>query len=623
VLCEGACVLSHEGQKPIAVAALQRYATDEARKARIPLREAAPRNGLSVAVIGAGPAGLACAGELAARGFDVVVFDEQEEVGGIVRTAIAPYRQLVDPLPAERAALEQLSVRFRLGERITSGASLAALTDGADAIFLGVGLGEDIELNCPGTGLPGFWTSLPLIAALKRGEMIDLGNRVIVIGGGNTAIDVAREALQLGAAHVTLVYRRTRDEMPAYEFEVVAAEDEGVEFEWLAAPVEILGVGRVEQVRCARMRLGAPGEDGRRRPEPVEGEEFSAPRRHRRGGDRAAAARGGSRLARGDRDGPGSSRGRRRDRSHRPPTGLCGRGCRQRRSERRAGRRRREARRSRDRGGAAVPGLTEIRWHARAGQGAKTASQVLALALLRSGKSVQSFPEYGPERRGAPLRAFTRFDTRPVRRHDSVTEPNLVVVLDASLLAETSVLEGLDADTTVLVNADGDPPHVGEATVRAVPAARLAAAYGASFANVAMLGAVAAAHRRAVPRGLAEGDRRQSRQEVLAGGAVFRGVGGIRMAELIRWEQLPRAGIVAPEDAPQPLTGDWRTSGKPVVDYARCVNCLLCWLHCPDSAIVLDGTTLSGIEYDYCKGCELCVEVCPTDAITMVAEVTA
>lgn len=140
-----------------------------------------------------------------------------------------------------------------------------------------------------------------------------------------------------------------------------------------------------------------------------------------------------------------------------------------------------------------MPGLTEIRWHARAGQGAKTASQVLALALLRSGKSVQSFPEYGPERRGAPLRAFTRFDTRPVRRHDSVTEPNLVVVLDASLLAETSVLEGLDADTTVLVNADGDPPHVGEATVRAVPAARLAAAYGASFANVAMLGAVAAA----------------------------------------------------------------------------------------------------------------------------------
>jgi len=140
-----------------------------------------------------------------------------------------------------------------------------------------------------------------------------------------------------------------------------------------------------------------------------------------------------------------------------------------------------------------MSGLTEIRWHARAGQGAKTASQVLALALLRSGKSVQSFPEYGPERRGAPLRAFTRFDTRRVRRHDSVTEPNLVVVLDSTLLAEASVLEGVDAETIVLVNADGDAPRLGEATVRCVPAARLAAAYGASFANVTMLGAVAAA----------------------------------------------------------------------------------------------------------------------------------
>ena len=116
--------------------------------------------------------------------------------------------------------------------------------------------------------------------------------------------------------------------------------------------------------------------------------------------------------------------------------------------------------------------LTEIRWHARAGQGAKTASQILALALLRSGRSVQSFPEYGPERRGAPLRAYTRFGTRRIRRHDAITDPDLVVVLDESLLEEASVHEGVDADTPVLV-VPGD-----------------AAAEG--FANVAMLGAVAA-----------------------------------------------------------------------------------------------------------------------------------
>lgn len=274
VLCEAACVLHHDGQRPIAIAALQRYATDEARAAGVPLRAAAPPNGRSVAVIGGGPAGLACAGELAARGFDVVVYDEHGEVGGIVRTAIAPYRQVVDPLPAEREALQELGVRFRLGVHIDSGAQLADLIEGADAIFLGVGLGEDVELDCPGRELPGYWPSLSLIGAIKRGLPVEVGKRVVVIGGGNTAIDVAREAVRLGAEHVTLVYRRTRDEMPAYGFEVEEAEAEGVEFEWLAAPVEIAGHGRVQRLRCSRMCLGEPGVDGRRRPEPVEGGDF-------------------------------------------------------------------------------------------------------------------------------------------------------------------------------------------------------------------------------------------------------------------------------------------------------------------------------------------------------------
>ena len=113
--------------------------------------------------------------------------------------------------------------------------------------------------------------------------------------------------------------------------------------------------------------------------------------------------------------------------------------------------------------------LTEIRWHARAGQGAKTASQILALALLRDGHSVQSFPEYGPERRGAPLRAYTRFGTRRVRRHDAITEPDLVIVLDDSLLDEPSVHEGVDADTTVLVA----PPGFGNVTMLGAVAAEL------------------------------------------------------------------------------------------------------------------------------------------------------
>lgn len=140
-----------------------------------------------------------------------------------------------------------------------------------------------------------------------------------------------------------------------------------------------------------------------------------------------------------------------------------------------------------------MSGPTEIRWHARAGQGAKTASQVLALALLRSGKSVQSFPEYGPERRGAPLRAFTRVSSEPIRRHDTVTDPDVIVVLEPSLVHEASVGEGLSPDGLMLVNAEEVPDELDGLAVRCVPATRLAAARGSRFVNVVMLGAVAAA----------------------------------------------------------------------------------------------------------------------------------
>jgi pyruvate ferredoxin oxidoreductase gamma subunit len=137
--------------------------------------------------------------------------------------------------------------------------------------------------------------------------------------------------------------------------------------------------------------------------------------------------------------------------------------------------------------------LTEIRWHARAGQGAKSAAQILALALMRSGKGVQAFPEYGPERRGAPLRAFTRVSDRPIRRHDSVTDPDLVVVLEPSLVHEAGVADGLQPDGLVLFNGEEIPPELDGVEVRTVPAARLAAAHGSSFVNIVMLGAAARA----------------------------------------------------------------------------------------------------------------------------------
>jgi pyruvate ferredoxin oxidoreductase gamma subunit len=137
--------------------------------------------------------------------------------------------------------------------------------------------------------------------------------------------------------------------------------------------------------------------------------------------------------------------------------------------------------------------LTEIRWHARAGQGAKTAAQALALAALADGKSVQTFPEYGPERRGAPLRAYTRVSDSPIRRHDGITDPDLVVVLESSLVHEASVAEGLKAGGEILVNGEQVPTELDGLAVRCVPASRLATAHGSSFVNLVMLGAVAAA----------------------------------------------------------------------------------------------------------------------------------
>jgi dihydropyrimidine dehydrogenase (NAD+) subunit PreT len=277
VLCEGACVLIHEGRRPVEIARLQRFAADSALENGVSLRSrATPTNGRRVAVVGAGPAGLACAGELAARGYSVAVYDERDEAGGLVRYAIAPYRQLREPLPAELRLLEDLGVELRLGERVDA-ALLAQLERDADAVFLGVGLGADLDPDLPGEELPGVWRSLEFVEALKCQRPPHVSSRVAVVGGGNTAIDVAREAVRLGADDVVLVYRRTKAEMPAYAHEVEEARDEGVRFEWLSAPVRILGCGRVSALECQRMALGEPDASGRARPEPVPGSQFLLP----------------------------------------------------------------------------------------------------------------------------------------------------------------------------------------------------------------------------------------------------------------------------------------------------------------------------------------------------------
>jgi dihydropyrimidine dehydrogenase (NAD+) subunit PreT len=268
VLCEGACVV----RDAIPIARLQRFALDRSPAAVGRLRPKAAANGHCVAIVGAGPAGMACAGELALRGYAVTLCDERDEPGGLARFAIAPYRIGREPLPHELRVLRELGVDMRFGLRL----SVEDL-NGFDAVFLGVGAGPDTEVAYPGDDIDGVWNSLEFIERIKLGAPPAVGQRVVVVGGGNTAVDVAREALRLGSDDVTIVYRRTRDELPAYCHEVAEAEKEGVRFQWLATPVRVLGNRRVEAVQCVLMQLGEPDESGRRRPRPISGSEFVLP----------------------------------------------------------------------------------------------------------------------------------------------------------------------------------------------------------------------------------------------------------------------------------------------------------------------------------------------------------
>jgi glutamate synthase (NADPH/NADH) small chain len=298
VLCEGSCVLLKEGRRAIHIGRLQRYATDQAFDSGQNLLKTtdAALKQESVGVIGAGPAGLACAAELATLGYRVIVYERREFPGGLITRGIAPYKQQFKPLPEEVEQIANLGVEFRFGVCIGKDLNAQQLRARHQAIFLGVGLGDDMPARVPGEDLPGVWESLRFIETLKlsAAQGLALGRRVAVIGGGNTAIDVAREAvllragelssntaidvareaLMLGATEVRMLYRRSEAEMPAFAHEIAAARREGVKIVPLVAPVEFVGDGHVTGVRCVRMKLGAPDSSGRPRPEPIPGSEF-------------------------------------------------------------------------------------------------------------------------------------------------------------------------------------------------------------------------------------------------------------------------------------------------------------------------------------------------------------
>ncbi len=281
VLCEGACVFNERGEKSIKIGRLQRYAIDwYVEHGMPPLFAPAESNGKSVGVVGGGPAGLACAAELALLGYEVTVYEGKKAAGGLDTWGIAPYKMSYKDSLNEVKLVESFGVKIRTGMLIGKQISIAELEKRHDAIFLGVGLGNPSDLRIPGEDLRGVCDALEFIGKVTTREWrsVDVGKRVAVIGGGNTAIDAVTDAKRLGAEEVMIIYRRSRAEMPAYDFEYELARNDGVTFHFLAAPKRIIGNnGIVERLECLKMKLGPPDAEGRRIPEPIPGSEFQIP----------------------------------------------------------------------------------------------------------------------------------------------------------------------------------------------------------------------------------------------------------------------------------------------------------------------------------------------------------
>ena len=278
--CEDRC-LRGQFDEPIAIAALKRFLADyELRRAIIPRYSRTGASQGKVAVIGAGPAGLTCAADLAREGYSVTVFESRAEPGGMLANGIPPYRLPREILRTEIAAVEACGVEILLNSPVGEAVRFEELTRVFDAVFVATGAMRPKKLNIPGEeyDIPGIlnWVFLLRHVSEGRGEMP--GDRVIVIGGGNTAVDCARSLLRLGSRNVQLLYRRSRVEMPASTEEVEDAQKEGVKLSFLTAPVKFTHNGRrVIGLECVRMRLGDRDESGRKRPIPIPDSRFVIP----------------------------------------------------------------------------------------------------------------------------------------------------------------------------------------------------------------------------------------------------------------------------------------------------------------------------------------------------------
>jgi glutamate synthase (NADPH/NADH) small chain len=283
--CEKVCIVGKKEQ-PVAVGRLERFAADwERTKGEVTIPEKAPATGKKVAVVGSGPAGLTLAGDLILKGHEVTIFEALHKTGGVLIYGIPEFRLPKAIVQAEVNYLEKLGVKVECNCVIGRLETIDELLKEYDAVFLGLGAGLPQFLNIPGENFCGIYsaneylTRSNLMKAYlfpKYDTPIAKGKNVAVFGAGNVAMDSARTALRLGADTVRIIYRRSRDEMPARIEEVHHAEEEGVQFYLLTAPLKFLGDdnGWVTGVECLRMELGEPDESGRRRPVPIQGSEF-------------------------------------------------------------------------------------------------------------------------------------------------------------------------------------------------------------------------------------------------------------------------------------------------------------------------------------------------------------
>ncbi len=286
-LCEGACTLN-DGFGAVTIGSIEKYITDEAVKQgwKPDMSHVVP-TGKKVAIIGAGPAGLGCADILVRNGVEPVVYDSYEEIGGLLTFGIPPFKLEKEVVLTRRKMMEEMGVKFVLNTEIGKDIPFQKLLDDYDAVFLGMGTYTYMKGGFPGEDLPGVHESLPyLVSNINRlmefekdpADFIDLeGQKVVVLGGGDTAMDCVRTAVRQGATEVQCAYRRDEKNMPGSAREVQNAKEENVEFLWNRQPIEIIGTDKVEGVKVVRTTLSKPDNRGRSIPEVVPGSEEILP----------------------------------------------------------------------------------------------------------------------------------------------------------------------------------------------------------------------------------------------------------------------------------------------------------------------------------------------------------